>query len=157
MTGTEGKGLQLLTHVNLTRSALGLEPLAVIPVARWPEFMSVSDAITEALGAVGSGDPMEVNSKRVMSVAYRDDETARRVAAATGLPYDGAAVAAPDALDSLSIADTFGLVFVGPDSDSEHWKLTGWIEPTDQNQSVWNLHKLPGDLHPPGHEPTVSE
>ena len=45
-----------------------------------------------------------------------------------------------------------GLVFTDADGF-----LRGWIEPTDADPSVWNLHLMPGHEYPQGHGPAVQE
>jgi hypothetical protein len=153
MSSTESKGLQLIREMNIVRAALKIEPLAALVIPGWPQHLSVSDALREAWGAAAFADAIDVDGTKVISLAYPDAETAQHVGEATGQPFNGRDVALAEALDSLSIADTFGLVFAAQGSEPGSWKLAGWIEPTDADHSLWHLHKLPGDLYPAGHEP----
>jgi hypothetical protein len=79
-----------------------------------------------------------------------DVAVARAVSAAIEQPHapDRPEVLASDAIDSFVIALAFGLVFEDADSF-----LSGWIEPTENDPSVWDLHLMPGHSYPPGHSP----
>ena len=59
---------------------------------------------------------------------------------------------APEAIDSVIIASHFGLIFVDADGF-----LRGWIDPTPENPGVWDLHLMPGERYPDGHEPRTGE
>src|SRR5205814_971596 len=83
---------------------------------------------------------------------YDDRERAGRVAEAVGAPLEeSGGITVPEAIDSLLTADGFGLTFLDHDGC-----LKGWIEPTDDDQTRWDLHLMPGHAYPPGSEAAAS-
>jgi hypothetical protein len=56
-------------------------------------------------------------------------------------------VLATDAMGSHDIAAFYRLVIY------ENRILRGWIEPTDDDPAVWDLHLMPGETYPQGHAP----
>jgi len=53
-------------------------------------------------------------------------------------------------IDSVFIVLHYGLVFVDPNG-----LLRGWIEPTENDPTVWDLHLMPGQPYPTGPAPAA--
>lgn len=146
------KGLDLLNDINAIRACQGKPPIARIAlpgtVPDDPARCPVA-SLTNALVTVGSSDPWV---KRFV-LRFGHMAIAEDVAAELGQPNapDMPEVLAPDAVVSLACALHYGLVF----EDAQGF-LTGWIEPIDADQGVWDLHLMPGQSHPPGHAPAPS-
>jgi hypothetical protein len=141
------KGQLLLAEVNIIRMVFGLDPvgrIAAEPGACGCPECSLRHSIPCLIDA---DDPAIFNGD--WRLQFADADLAVQVGAALGQPidYKHAAVMATDAICSISIAQMFGLIFC-------RWGVVaGWVEPTDEDQSVWDVHLLPGECYPPGHEP----
>ncbi len=144
------KGLQLINEINAIRACRSEAPIARISLAG---ALSREDRcpLESIIGAEVTLGSCPEWAKRCL-LRFDDIALARAVAAEIGRPHasDRPEVLAPDAIDSFVIALAFGLVFEDDDGF-----LRGWIEPTDGDPSVWDLHLMPGEKYPPGHEPAA--
>jgi hypothetical protein len=145
---TDLLGHRLLAEVNLVRAVLGAPPIGEIFVTRRAAELLAGDVLGPACGC-GFGMTWIDNVPHLVLRVW-DEQVTREVATALDTEYEEqlCEVRAPKAMDSFDVAAAFGFVFVDLDGS-----LLGWIDPADEDQSVWNLHLLPGKLYPPGHAP----
>lgn len=148
------KGQEVLDAINAVRSTVGLGPLGAIEL----EGSGHNDralCVTCALNAAAQCNitvGCEPGTCRTRVFRFDEHDRAVLVAAATGVPVslEEPEAATPMALDSLCIADAYGLTFV-----DDVGRLRGWIEPSDDDPTRWDLHLMPGYGYPPGHSPSV--
>lgn len=141
------KGLQLLNNVNAIRACRGKPPIARISLCGTCPDDPLRCPVASVTGAAVSVGSHPLWLKRfVLRVA--DSEIARAIAGTIGQACapDRPEVLAPDAIVSFVCAVHYGLAFEDADGF-----LKGWIEPTDNDPSVWDLHLMPGEPYPPGH------
>jgi hypothetical protein len=147
------KGLELLNDVNAIRACRGKAPIARISLCGTcpddPRRCPVASA-TGATVTVGSHPPW----LHRFVLRFEHLEVAQAVAGTIGQPCapDRPEVLAPDAVVSLACAVHYRLVFEDDDGF-----LRGWIEPTDDDPSVWDLQLMPGEPYPQGHAPRRAE
>lgn len=145
-------GNYLITTVNTIRTGVGLpliEDLRFEPCdhARW-------GCLDCALGAATTGSLREGGERGGYLLDLGDPVQAARAAAALGCKHEpgSPSISLPAEIERLVIADAFGLAL----RDGKG-VLTGWIEPSDPDPHLWELHLLPGRAYPPGHEPRAEE
>jgi hypothetical protein len=143
------KGPALLNDVNEIRACLGKAPIARISLEGMHPHDPNYCAAALSTGALVASSTYPEWSHR-FALRFSDMATTQAVGAALGQPVasDRPEVLAPDPGESLVIAVHFGLFFETPDGF-----LKGWIEPTEDDASVWDLHLMPGELYPAGHAP----
>ena len=141
------KGDEVLTVTNAARGALGLGPVPGLMLSSCEHDNRVGCLQCAIETAMGCALDLNLEAGRY-EFRYDDSEQARRVTEALGVSLEesgGSAV--PEAIASLLTADGFGLTFLDRDGC-----LKGWIEPTDEDQTHWDLHLMPGHTYPPGSE-----
>jgi hypothetical protein len=143
------KGALLLEAVNRCRHALGFPVISGVRVGSCEHDARVGCVECAIAQAMDCSIGVDLATGRY-ELQFTDRERVAQVAESLGdgNVLESGGVAAPEALDSLLIADAFGLIFRGQDGC-----LKGWIEPTDDDQSLWDLFLMPGYVYPPGSEP----
>jgi len=144
------KGDEVLKGINAARGAQGLGPLPGLVLSSC-EHESRVGCLPCAIEAA-TGAPLDFDSEALRyELGYEDREQAGRVAEAMSAEItNSGGVALTGAIDSLLTADGFSLTFLDGDGC-----LKGWIEPTDDDQTRWDLHLTPGHAYPPGSEPVA--
>ena len=143
------KGQLLLDEVNTIRAVQGLAPVVSIRLAGTDSLDPALCPIAVATTAtVARGIAPRWASKLTLRLSR--GSFARMAGTALDLPFEEATreVLAPSAVVSFVIAASYGLVFA-----DDGGLLRGWIEPTDDDPSRWDLHLLPGHEYPKGHGP----
>jgi hypothetical protein len=141
------KGEEVLTMINVARGALGLGLLPGLVLSSCEHDNPVGCLTCAIEAAIGCELALNLEAARY-ELRYDDREQAGRVAKAIGVELEeSSGIAVPEAIDSLLTADGFGLTFLDRDAC-----LKGWIEPTDDGQTLWDLHLMPGHGYPPGSE-----
>jgi hypothetical protein len=143
------KGLELLNEINSIRACRGKAPIARISLPGTLPNDPLRCPVAAATGATVTCGSHPEWLKRFVLV-FDEVEVARAVSAQIGQPCapDEPEVLASDAMVSFLCAIHFGLVF-----DDADGFLKGWIEPSDDDPSIWDLHLMPGVAYPRGHEP----
>ncbi len=141
------KGDEVLSVINAARGALGLRPFPGVALSACEHDNRVGCLQCAIESAMGCAVDLSLDAARY-ELRYDDRERAGRVAEAIGGELEeSSGIAVPQAIDSLLTADGFGLTFLDRDGC-----LKGWIEPTDHDQTRWDLHLMPGHIYPPGSE-----
>ena len=141
------KGDEVLTVTNAARGALGLGLLPGVVISPCEHDSRVGCLPCAIEAAMGCALDLNLEAARY-EFRYDDRGQAGRVAEAVGVELEeSGGVAVPEAIDSLLTADGFGLTFLDRDGC-----LKGWIEPTDDDKTRWDLHLMPGHTYPPGSE-----
>ncbi len=142
------KGHRLLAEVNIVRAVLGMPPLGRIKIVG--HVRNCGQCTIRHAAGCGAASGVDPAWTRSLTLKFFDEKATRDAGGALGRPFNETSceVLAPDAISSLDIATHFGLVFVDPEG-----YLRGWIEPSDADPHVWDLHLMPGQDYPPGHAP----
>ena len=143
------KGRGLLRAINAVRLCQGRFPINRIALAETLADDPVRCPVAAATGVVVTSSTAADGTERFV-MRFSTAIVARTVAEELGqkLARDRREVIVPDPMVSLIVAVHYGLVF----DDGEGF-LRGWIEPTDANNAVWDLHLMPGHDYPKGHDP----
>jgi hypothetical protein len=143
------KGHELLAHINIIRGEQGLDPISRISTTA--PVCGCAWCVLGRAAACGLDAGSTTEWRRRVVLVFSDEAMTEKVAAALGQPFSAAnrEVLAPDSIRSFDIAAHFGLTFTDRDGN-----LRGWIEPTNDDPSTWDLLLLPGYEYPPGHQPT---
>jgi hypothetical protein len=147
------KGLNLLNDINSIRACQGKSPIARISL---PGTLPDDPRRCPVASASGATVTVGTDPRWLDRFILRFDciAVARAVAVEIAQPHtsDRPEVLAPDAFVSLAYAVHHGLIFEDPDGF-----LRGWMEPTDSDPSVWDLHLMPGQRYPKGHAPRIAD
>ena len=142
------KGDEVLTVTNAARGALGLGLLPGLVLSSCEHDNRVGLPGVRDRGGDGVCTRSQPGGRVATSFGTTTANEAGRVAEAVGVELEeSGGIAVPEAMDSLLTADGFGLTFLDHDGC-----LKGWIEPTDDDQTRWDLHLMPGHAYPPGSE-----
>jgi hypothetical protein len=142
-------GQRLLDDINTIRAVQGRAPISAIRLngadLRDPASCAIALATVTTV-ARGIAEPW----RSKFTLRFARGHIARMVGVALDQPFDEITreVLATDVIRSFVIAASHGLVF-----EDTHGMLHGWIDPTDEDPSAWNLHLMPGREYPRGHGP----
>ena len=128
---------------------VGLAPVRVIPLEGTdPQNPALCPIAATAGCTVAKGVAEEW--RRHFTLRFSTGVLARAAGLALNQPYNEGTreVLATATIRTFVIAVSYGLAF-----EDARGSVRGWIDPTDANPAAWNLHLMPGNDYPKGHNP----